>query len=64
MTTTIDYDSDYGKETSDYKTTMKRLCPLKQEVETDDFRVCDGPCCAWWDASKGRCAVLSIARNK
>lgn len=25
---------------------------------------CDGPCCAWWDAEKERCAVLSIARNK
>lgn len=25
---------------------------------------CDGPCCAWWDADKERCAVLSIARNK
>lgn len=25
---------------------------------------CDGPRCAWWDADKDRCAVLSIARNK
>ena len=25
---------------------------------------CDGPRCAWWDADKERCAVLSIARNK
>lgn len=25
---------------------------------------CDGSRCAWWDASKERCAVLSIARNK
>lgn len=25
---------------------------------------CDGPCCAWWDADKERCAVLSLARNK
>lgn len=25
---------------------------------------CDGPRCAWWDAGKERCAVLSLARNK
>lgn len=25
---------------------------------------CDGPRCAWWDADKGRCAVLSIALKK
>ena len=25
---------------------------------------CHGPRCAWWDADKSRCAVLSIARNK
>ena len=25
---------------------------------------CDGPRCAWYDADKERCAVLSIARNK
>lgn len=25
---------------------------------------CDGPRCAWWDADKERCAVLSLARNK
>lgn len=25
---------------------------------------CDGSRCAWWDADKERCAVLSIARNK
>lgn len=25
---------------------------------------CDGPRCAWWDADKERCAVLSLARKK
>ena len=25
---------------------------------------CKGGSCAWWDADKERCAVLSIARNK
>ena len=25
---------------------------------------CDGSRCAWWDADKERCAVLSIARKK
>lgn len=25
---------------------------------------CDGLRCAWWDAGKERCAVLSLARNK
>ena len=25
---------------------------------------CDGPRCAWYDADKSRCAVLSLARNK
>ena len=25
---------------------------------------CDGSRCAWWDAGKARCAVLSLARNK
>ena len=26
--------------------------------------LCGGSDCAWWDADKERCAVLSIARNK
>ena len=26
--------------------------------------LCNGSRCAWWDAEKERCAVLSIARNK
>lgn len=25
---------------------------------------CHGPRCAWWDAEKERCAVLSLARRK
>ena len=25
---------------------------------------CDGPRCAWYDQTAGRCAVLSLARNK
>lgn len=25
---------------------------------------CDGPRCAWWDASKGRCAALSLSPQK
>lgn len=25
---------------------------------------CDGPRCAWWDADKEHCAVLSLAQNK
>ena len=52
---TIDYDS----------LTRGKLCPLKQGIGMDVFRECDGPhCCAWWDADKERCAVLSLARSK
>lgn len=66
--------SDYGAEASDYQTTMAenpsgtidydglvhwKLCPLKQR-----FRLCEKTDCAWWDAEKERCAVLSMARNK
>ena len=64
MATTIDYASDYGGEASDYQTTMKRLCPLKQGIGIDGFRKCDGSRCSWWDAGKSRCSVLSLARNK
>lgn len=113
METTIDYDSDYGAEASDYQTTMAenpsatidyddltrgKLCPLKANqspvlgfwnldpapdlaatlktgvikcrADGEPPRVeyiggrCDGHRCAWWDADKSRCAVLSIARNK
>lgn len=49
---TIDYDG------------LTKLCPLKQGIGMDAFRGCDGPRCAWWDADKTRCAVLSLARNK
>ena len=72
MATTIDYGRDYGGEASDYQTTMAenpsgtidyetggKLCPLKQR-----FRWCEKTNCAWWDADKSRCAVLSLARNK
>lgn len=45
---------------NDYdKLTRGKFCPLKLK-----FRWCDGLDCAWWDADKNRCAVLSLARNK
>ena len=50
---TIDYDS----------LARGKLCPLKQ-VGSEAICSCDGPRCAWWDADKERCAVLSLARNK
>ena len=69
----------YGRSFSDYQTTMAenpsgtigydgvtcgKLCPLKDGLGMDAFRLCDGPRCAWWDADKERCAVLSLARNR
>ena len=77
MATTIDYAGDYGREASDYETTMKRLCPLMDlarvvalgasngwaDVCMDAVK-CKGGSCSWWDANKSRCAVLSLARNK
>lgn len=54
----------------------KRLCPLMlsgalvglvDRLGVDDARpivYCHGPRCAWYDAGKERCAVLSLARNK
>ena len=57
--------------TSDYK-----FCPLlvaswlsvplrPEDAETMKEGIkCHGPRCAWWDANKERCAVLSLARNK
>ena len=61
---TIDYDG------------LTKLCPLMMacawtslvhDIGAEDARplvCCSGPRCAWYDASKERCAVLSIARNK
>ena len=43
---------------------------IKCRADGDPSRVeyiggqCSGPRCAWWDADKSRCAVLSLARNK
>ena len=69
--------SDYqttmpGKSVSDY-----RLCPLMDlarvvavgasgglaSVQLDAVR-CKGDCCAWYDQTADRCAVLSLARKK
>ena len=55
----------------------QRLCPLmdlarvvalgascgRASIELGVIR-CKGGSCAWWDADKERCAVLSLARNK
>ena len=55
----------------------QRLCPLmdlarvvalgascgRASIELGVIQ-CKGGSCSWWDADKGRCAVLSIARNK
>lgn len=61
---TIDYNS------------LTKLCPLMMacawiplvhDIGAEDARplvCCSGPRCAWWDADKERCAVLSLARNK
>ena len=53
---------------------FKRLCPILQvavsvrlaagSVPMEEAVFCDGPRCAWYDADKSRCAVLSLARNK
>ena len=55
----------------------QRLCPLfdvarivalgaskGEAVVLLDAVQCNGSRCAWWDAEKERCAVLSIARKK
>ena len=41
-----------------------KFCPFKHDVAVWQVKVCDKDACAWWDADKERCAVLSIARNK
>lgn len=62
-------------EENDYDS-LTKLCPLMMACawaslahdigaeEALSLARCNGPCCAWWDADKDRCAVLSIARNK
>lgn len=37
--------------------------PESAEAAREGIR-CHGPRCAWWDADKERCAVLSLVRNK
>lgn len=61
---TIDYDG------------LTKLCPLMMacawlplvhDMGAEDARplvCCSGPRCAWYDASKERCAVLTIARGR
>ena len=61
---TIDYDS------------LTKLCPLMMacawvhlvhDAGAEDARplvCCSGSRCAWYDASKERCAVLTIARGR
>lgn len=40
--------------------------PLRPDTEEEvrNALECSCPRCAWWDADKERCAVLSIARKK
>lgn len=65
----------YGEKVSDYQEGIERFCPMLMKAVIDgaplqrlEFAVrastCKGPRCAWWDAGKNRCAVLSLARNK
>lgn len=64
-----DYTSDF-LEDENMENKMKK-CPLKMETVHEPYygtytteKECDPDRCAWWDADKERCAVLSIARNK
>ena len=72
-----DYDggvSDYQTTMPEKPAGDYRLCPLREMatsvrvaaggVPMESATYCDGPRCAWWDADKSRCAVLSLARNK
>ena len=65
----------YGGKVSDYQEGIERFCPMLMKAVIDgaplqrlEFAVrastCKGSRCAWWDADKERCAVLSLARNK
>ena len=70
MATTIDYASDYQTTmaenlsgTIDYDG-LTKLCPLMMACAWIPLVRCDKDACAWWDAEKERCAVLSLARNK
>ena len=58
---TIDYDGP----------TRRKLCPIfaaglviAGHTRSDEYLARCGSRCAWWDADKERCAVLSLARNK
>lgn len=71
---------DYGRSFSDYQTTMDENPEMENPLKlhallstpaavlgTSNYRAgveCSKNICAWWDADKGRCAVLSLARNK
>lgn len=68
---------DYGGEaTTMNEVTDYKFCPLlvsawlsmplrPESMETMQEGVkCHGPRCAWYDASKERCAVLTIARGR
>ena len=71
METTIDCGSDYQTTMAENLSgandhdglTRGKLCPLKH-AGSEAACLCDGSRCAWWDADKSRCAVLSLARNK
>lgn len=65
----------YGQKISDYQEDIEKFCPMLMKAVIDgaplkrlEFAVrastCKGLRCAWWDADKSRCAVLSLARNK